>query len=279
MGDGGVQTVECDVLVDASGQKTFLANAGVTSPKMPGRYDKQIAIFSQFANTVRDNGTERSDHKDNTLICYAERYHWAWFIPIDDETVSVGVVVPAAYFMSRHESKRDFLLRELRDLHPELSRRLPDLAPVEEVRAIPNYSYYVDDYTGKNWLCLGDAHRFIDPIFSFGLFLTMKEAELATSPIVRFLNGEGRDLASPFADHQRICDLGLGRLQDLIDGFWGEPLSFAFLVNGHRTRSGIIDLLAGRIYGEEPTSAAQELSWLAEKARAAGTLHVQPASR
>jgi flavin-dependent dehydrogenase len=278
MADGGVETVECDVCVDASGQKNFFVHTGVSSPKQLGRYDTQIAIFSQFANTVRDNSAGRAEHPDNTLIFYSRRFHWAWFIPLDDQVVSVGVVLPASYFKNRAESKDDFLLRELREMHPELSRRLPDLTPVEAVRAIPNYSYDVTGYAGANWLCLGDAHRFIDPIFSFGLYLSMREAELATPPIVQFLNGETRDSARPFAEHQRACTVGVDRLQHLIDGFWAAPLAFAFLVNGQRTRVGMLDLFAGRIYGDEPENAARrDLRLLAEKAYPVGGGEEEPA--
>lgn len=267
LANGETERIGCDMLVDASGQKNFLSHVGVTSEKTPGRYDRQIAVFSQFANTIRDRGVERDEHPDNTLIFYSRPYHWAWFIPLDQDTVSVGVVIPGEYFKSRSESTHDFLMRELRELHPGLSQRLPDLTPLEPVRAIPNYSFAVDHYTGKNWICLGDAHRFIDPIFSFGLFLTMNEARMATPHIVRFLNGETRSQAEPFAEHQRVCNLGVDRLQELIDGFWGAPLSFAYLVTNPRTRPGMIDLLAGRIYGDSTDAVLRDLRMLAEKAR------------
>ena len=270
MPDGTVERVECDVVVDASGQTNFLSQAGVASPKVAGRYDKQIAVFSQFAHTIRDDGTERCAHPDNTLIFYSEPYHWAWFIPLDAETVSVGLVIPSSYFRRHNESKQDFLLREIRSLHPELSRRVPDLTPLETVRAIPNYSFTVQEYTGTNWLCLGDAHRFIDPIFSFGLFLTMREAQLATPHIVRVLRGGAREAGDPFAEHRRVCNLGVDRLQELIDGFWGAPLSFAFLVTSERTRPGMIDLLAGRIYGDGTDRVLRDLAVMAGKARASG---------
>ena len=40
--------IEADVLLDCSGQATWLANlGGLTGPKYLGSYDKQIAIFSQ----------------------------------------------------------------------------------------------------------------------------------------------------------------------------------------------------------------------------------------
>jgi hypothetical protein len=63
--------IESEVVLDCSGQATFLANAGVTGPKYRGNYDKQIAIFSQVAGAIRDEGP----HRDDTLIFYQKKYH------------------------------------------------------------------------------------------------------------------------------------------------------------------------------------------------------------
>lgn len=164
---GGFETVEAAVVLDCSGQATFLANAGVTGPKYLGNYDKQIAIFSQVKGTVRDSGSSRLEDKDNTLIFYQKKFHWAWFIPLDEDVVSVGVVSPSAYFQAMGESPQEFLVRELRELNDELTRRLPSIDLVEDVHVIPNYSYQVKGFCGKGYICIGDAHRFIDPIFSF----------------------------------------------------------------------------------------------------------------
>jgi flavin-dependent dehydrogenase len=264
--DGETETLECDLLIDASGQRTFLAKKGVTSEKLAGRYDKQVAIFSQVKNTIRESG-EREHHGDNTLIFYKSKYHWAWFIPLDDRVVSVGVVVDGSYFASQKESKRDFLRRELRELHPELARRVPDPELLEEARAIPNYSYFVENFTGKGFLCLGDAHRFIDPIFSFGLYLTMKEAQLATPHILRYLRGETAHADNPFAEHQADCTAAMDALQDLIDAFWEDPVAFSLLVNGERTRGDLIDLFAGRVFHLTPTRGLGALRKIASQAR------------
>lgn len=272
MEDGGVQTITSDLVLDASGQKTFLAHQGVTSTRHTGRYDKQIAIFSQVPNTLADD-YERQTHRDNTLIFYAGKYHWAWFIPLSKDVVSVGVVVDGAYFASKKESKQDFYLRELRELHPELARRVPNPTLLEEVRTIPNYSYFVDKFSGPGFLCLGDAHRFIDPIFSFGLYLTLKEGQMATPHIVRYLNGETRDLADPFAEHEAMCTAGMDVLQDLIDAFWEEPVSFATLVAHPRTRPDMIDLFAGRVYMPKPSEGTASLTRIAQKARGLAVSH------
>jgi flavin-dependent dehydrogenase len=251
MADGGMQNIESQILLDCSGQATWLANqGGVTGPKYLGAYDKQIAIFSQVRGTVRDNGGTRETHKDNTLILYKGKYQWAWFIPLDDEVVSVGIVYPSAYFLDKKEAKYDFFVREVHELHPELKRRIPEIHLEEDVHVIPNYSYQVKNFCGKGFMCIGDSHRFIDPIFSFGLTVSMREAQFAAPVIRRYLEGADRDLDNPFTDYQLFCEKGIDVLEDVLDSFWEHPLVFA--LNVHlRHKEFMTDMFAGRIYGHE----------------------------
>jgi flavin-dependent dehydrogenase len=251
LADGSVRKIASEVLLDCSGQATWLANlGGTTGPKYLGAYDKQIAIFSQVAGALRDSGPTRDKHRDNTLIFYQKKYHWGWFIPLDDDVVSVGIVIPSAYFLDKKESKRDFLLRELHELHPELKRRIPDRVLVEDVHVIPNYSYQVKAFCGKGFMCIGDAHRFIDPIFSFGLTVAMREAQFAAPVIREYLGGARRDQANPFREHQLYCEQGADVLEDVLDSFWERPLAFAFCVYS-RFPDQMTDMFAGRIYGHE----------------------------
>ncbi len=259
--DGVEETLHASVVIDASGQSTFLARVGMIGPKERGNYDNQVAIFSQVVGAIRDDGPEGAD----TLIFYQKKHHWAWFIPLDDESVSIGVVVPSDYFASRGESKRDFLLREIRELNPELSRRIPELKLTEEVRAISNYSYHVTNFTGKGYLCIGDAHRFIDPVFSFGLFFAMKEAELAAAAVADYLRGGGAELPNPFAAFEAMCNHGMDTIQELIDAFWNQPLAFAVFVHSRHT-DDCIDMFAGRVYMDKPSRGLQAFRKLNGKA-------------
>jgi len=257
--------IESEVLLDCSGQTTFLANAGVTGPKYRGNYDRQIAIFSQVRGARRDEGANR----DDTLIFYQDKYHWAWFIPLDDEIVSVGIVTPAAYFSGKKESKRDFLVREMRELNPALGDRMEDVEVIDETRSVVNYSYQVRDFCGKGFMCVGDAHRFIDPIFSFGLFETMKEAQLAAPAIRDYLEGVDRDLPNPFARHENHCETGLDIVEDAVDTFWEYPLAFALFVHKRYTDE-LIDLLAGRVFQQQPSPAVEAMRKLMRRDRSGG---------
>lgn len=264
--DGNLMDIHAEMTLDCSGQSTFLANTGVTGPKYLGNYDKQIAIFSQVKNAIRDEGGSRDKHRDNTLIFYKSKYHWAWFIPIDDEITSVGIVVPSAYYIETRESKADFIKRELRELNPELSRRVPDLELVEEARTVVNYSYQVKKFTGRGYICVGDAHRFLDPIFSFGLYVGMKEAQLAAQQVKAYLNGANRDSDNPFREHAEYCERAIDILEDALDAFWEQPLAFAAFVY-ERYVPFMIDVFAGRIYERQPSPAATAFRKLLKRER------------
>jgi flavin-dependent dehydrogenase len=244
--EGIEEDIRAEVVVDASGQGTFLANRGVIGPKDRGNYDKQLAIFSQVTGAIRDEG----DIRDNTLIFYQKKNHWAWFIPLDKEIVSIGVVTPSDYFTSSKLSKDEFLRREMQTLSPELARRVTDVKFVEETRGISNYSYWIRKFVGKGFLCVGDSHRFIDPIFSLGLLFATKEAQFASEAIHDYLAGRAADPENPFGAYETYADKGQGIIQTMLDCFWEWPLPFQrYAYQTHRDQ--VIDLFAGRIYGEE----------------------------
>lgn len=245
--DGALETVAADVVIDASGQGAFMAtHSKLTSGKERGRYDNQVALFSQVRGTVCGLDTQGPG---DTIIFYREKHHWSWFIPIDDETVSVGIVVPADYFKSKKCTPPEFLQHELHALNPELTKRVPLLDFVEPVRAISNYSYVIKQYTGKGFLCVGDSHCFADPIFSFGVHFGMSEAEYAVKAIKRYVNGETAGDGNPFLEYQNITQSGQDIVQNVIDCFWDHPIAFLYYVQrGHA--DGLTDIFAGRIYGD-----------------------------
>ena len=246
---GATEDLFSEVVIDASGSATFLANHRVTGPKLRGNYDKQIALFTQFSGTIRDSGSEPHEQPGNTLLFYEKKNHWAWSIPVGDELTSVGVVFPAEYFKKARLSKEEMVLRECRTMNAALSERLPDLTFREQVYAAPNFSYRVMNYTGKGFLCVGDAHRFIDPIFAYGIFFGVQEGEFAAEAIASLLSGGSRTNGNPFSEYETLCDQGNEAVQDFIDCLWEYPLAFQRMV-GYKYREAIIDIFAGRVYGE-----------------------------
>lgn len=256
---GEEKEIYADMVADASGQHTFLRNKGVTSERLMGKYDKQLALFSHFKGAKRTTVEGQPLMADDTIIFYQKRNHWSWFIPIDDELVSIGVVTPSEYYRSKGESKKDFLLREMKSLNPELAKRIDEAEMVEEVHSCANYSYQIKEFGGPGFLCVGDAHRFIDPIFSLGLHFTLVECRKAADAIADYLGGKTAHLDNPFEEHMKFCELGMDNVQVLLDVFWDYPFAFSLYIKDPKYRDGFIDLFAGRCYVTDPPACITAL--------------------
>lgn len=83
------------------------------------------------------------------------------------------------------------------------------------------------------------------------MYLTISDAQIAADAIADHL-GVGNGI-NPFKKYQDRCNKRLSVLQDLIDGFWSNPLAFGYMTHfsNQKQREGIIDIFAGRIYADE----------------------------
>lgn len=257
VGGGKEVNIHADMTLDCSGQATFLANRKATGPKYKGSYDKQIAIFSQVANYQRNDDSDRENGSGNTHIFYKEKYHWAWAIPLDQDITSIGIVIPAKYFRDSGLDQADFIKQELRTLNKGLSDRIPEAELVEPPHVVPNYSFQVRKFAGPGYVCVGDSHRFVDPIFSFGLYVAMKEAGLVTDQVMGWLDGKGRDSDNPFQEYMLHTERAIDMLEDMIDTFWENPLAFAYMAH-RKFRQQVLDMFAGRIYDGQPVADRDE---------------------
>jgi flavin-dependent dehydrogenase len=137
---------------------------------------------------------------------------------------------------------------------------------VEETRSIPNYSYQVRQFCGRGFICVGDSHRFIDPIFSFGLYVSICEAVQAAAAAKSYLEGNNRDAANPFKAHELHVESGIDILEDLMDTFWEFPLAFAQML--HRSHHDeALDLFAGRLWDRQPSSCVAAMRSLLKRER------------
>src|SRR5271154_503548 len=162
-------------LVDATGRDTLLANRfGI---KQRNRKHASAAMFAHFTGAKRLTGKEEG----NILVFWFE-HGWFWFIPLADGTTSVGAVVWPAYMKSRDVDVREFFLSTIA-LCPPLAQRLSAAELKSEVFATGNYSYACDHSHGRNYLLVGDAYAFIDPVFSSGVMLAMNGGAAAAETI------------------------------------------------------------------------------------------------
>ena len=70
---------------------------------------------------------------------------------------------------------------------PALGARLANAQLIGTATATGNYSYQAERMSGKNYILLGDAFTFIDPVFSSGVLLAMTAGEIGAEVAIRWL--------------------------------------------------------------------------------------------
>ncbi|KXN81598.1 Tryptophan 2-halogenase [Leucoagaricus sp. SymC.cos] len=200
--DGKEGRIAFDYLVDSSGRN------GVMSTKyLKNRHTneslKNIAIWGYWENFGRYKpGTDR----ENAIWIEAltDETGWAWFIPLAENLVSVGLVINHAQSITKRNAFRekagadstlqDFYLDQVK-LSPGLYNDfIPNAKMVQKedgpmVRQASDYSYSANGYAGIGYRLAGDAACFIDPFFSSGVHLAFTGGLSAAGTIASSIRG------------------------------------------------------------------------------------------
>jgi flavin-dependent dehydrogenase len=166
--DGSEALWQTKFVVDASGRDTVLANQFGIKRRNPKH--NSAAIFGHFSGATRLPGKA-----EGNISLFWFDHGWFWFIPLNDGATSVGAVCWPYYMKSRQTDPATFFLDTIA-LCPALAERLREAKLCSPVTATGNYSYEVKRATGRNYLLLGDAFTFIDPVFSTGVLFAMQSA-------------------------------------------------------------------------------------------------------
>ncbi|TDV39005.1 hypothetical protein C7405_101122 [Paraburkholderia caballeronis] len=180
--------VRARFVFDASGFGRVLPR--LLNLEAPTGLPTRAAIFSH----VRD-GLALDDF-DRNKICVAthpeRRDMWFWMIPLAGGRSSVGCVAEAAFF-DMPEAAREARLRALIREEPTLNRLIGDAPFLMPVRQIGGYSANVERLHGPGYALLGNAGEFLDPVFSSGVTIALRSAQMAVKVAERVLGGEAVD--------------------------------------------------------------------------------------
>lgn len=238
---GGSETFRSSVVVDASGRDTLLANKLGWKRRDPEL--NKIAIFTYFKGAIRDPGLDEGA----TTVAYIPDKGWFWYIPLVNDTVSVGVVAEA-----------DYLYRDTRDPEAIFCREAEGcqwirqhLAPgtyLGPTRVTGEFSYRATRAAGNGFCLVGDAFSFLDPVFSSGVFLALKSGELAADAIHSSL-GTGDLSANMFEAYERDVRHGLDSFRHLVMSFYDRAFNFGEFIGKYpELQPQLVDALVGNVY-------------------------------
>lgn len=243
--DGTEQCWDARFVVDASGRDTFLASRlGI---KRRNLKHNSAAIFAHFAGATRLAGKAEG----NITVFWFE-HGWLWFIPLTNGITSVGAVCWPYYMKSRKTDPRHFLFDTIA-LCPPLAKRLTNARLTSDVWATGNYSYTADRTAGRNFLLLGDAFAFIDPVFSTGVFLAMNSAFVGAHTVDVCL-ARPREAQRMLKRFDAVVRHGTQVFSWLIYRITSPTMRDIFMApsNTLRLREALVALLAGDVFRGMP---------------------------
>jgi FADH2 O2-dependent halogenase len=245
---GKEMEVRVKMVVDASGRNTLLGNQ--LKMKMKDPVFDQYAFHTWFDGYKRD-AVGRSDQLGDYIFVHflPISNSWVWQIPITDTITSIGVVTQKKNFPKERESREAFFW-ECVASRPELHDALRKAKQVRPFKEEGDYSYAMKQIAGDRFVMIGDAARFVDPIFSTGVSIALNSARFASKDILAALAADdyGRER---FATYEETIRRGTKNWYDFISVYYRLNILFTFFINDKRYRLDTLKLLQGDVYDEE----------------------------
>ena len=243
--DGAEKRVRARFLVDASGRETLVASK--LGLKDRNRRHASAAIYGHFTGARRQEG-----RAEGNISIFWFDHGWIWFIPLMDGTTSIGAVCPPDYLKNRKTDVTDFF-RQTISKSPELSERLAGATLTGPATATGNYSYRARSMVGRNYLMVGDAYAFIDPVFSTGVYLAMNSAFQAADTVTAVLE-RPREAARALTRFDAGVRRGLDRFSWFIYRMNQPALRDLFMNprNVLRFQEAMLSILSGDVFRPSP---------------------------
>lgn len=271
-GDTAPREVAASVVFDATGRDALL------SRRFGGRVKDPLldrsAVFAHFDRFERADGGEGGD-----IVIVTTPDGWWWLIPFSDGAVSVGQVMPSRRFKERTGSLTELFESSL-ETTPEVKRLLPGARRTTDVHAIGDYSYSTPTTYGDGFCLLGDAARFLDPVFSTGVLVAMTSGEIQGHAAAKALERKGRVDAADLAPGDVVLTRAVDWFGRYVHGFYTPHLLETFYTKAPNDwiERGVTSVLAGAVFFPSVKARALDrifhacvgLTWVVQRFRGPG---------
>ena len=260
MPDGSREKFFAKVVIDATGQMAMLSNRfrwRVRDPKL-----KKAVLYSYFKGAHR----EPDLNGGATLVLRTEPGSggWFWYIPLEDDVTSIGIVADPEYLLKGRGQDLAKIFQEEIDKCEPCRKRVGSGERVDKIYSILDYSYRSKHNAGNGFIIIGDAYGFLDPIYSSGVLLALKMAELAADAIHDAFQHDDFS-AARLGQYQTKLDRGIESMRKLVYAFYNDGFSFSgFLRKYPDERFHIINLLIGDVFKEGVDEVYGPMSEFAE---------------
>jgi len=239
------------MVIDASGRNTLLGRQ-LKLKKNDPIFD-QFAVHAWFENVQRGQ-PETADYI-HIYFLPVER-GWAWQIPISETITSIGIVAEKKVFRQFGGDPAAYFARYV-DSNHALAVAMADAVRLNDFKTEGDYSYSMERFVGNGWALIGDAARFVDPIFSSGVSIALYSAKYS-SEFVRRAFETGDFSQAFFSEYETKLRGGVNIWYEFIRLYYKLLPLFTHFIRSKTHRIEVLRLLQGEVYDrkEVPVLAA-----------------------
>jgi FADH2 O2-dependent halogenase len=180
---------------------------------------------------------------------------WVWQIPITDTITSIGVVTQKKQFAEANTDRESFFW-DFVGSRPELAEALKKAEQIRPFKVEGDYSYAMEKICGDRFMLIGDAARFVDPIFSSGVSVALNSARIAAKDIIAAHAADDFS-KDQFATYENKLRRAVKYWYEFISIYYRLNVLFTAFVQDPRYRVDVLKMLQGDVYdGEEPKALA-----------------------
>jgi 1H-pyrrole-2-carbonyl-[peptidyl-carrier protein] chlorinase len=249
--DGWEHDVSARFVVDASGRRCLLANQ-LGLKRMDPNFN-QYCIYSWFRNVE----PEPPGYEGYGMFYFVDLPRaWAWQFPLRNGAFTIGMVTEKDDFQKSGKTNEEFFA-SLVNRNRSLRYAMRNAERFRPWWIEADYSYKIQRLQGPGWLLIGDALRFVDPIFSSGVDVALFSADYAADVLRTVMAGaEERPVFEEF--ERRVTD-GIDVWYDMIELFYLHPHLVSRYVISKKWRERLVRALQGNPYDQVNQARTRDL--------------------
>jgi FADH2 O2-dependent halogenase len=185
---------------------------------------------------------------------------WVWQIPIDEQVTSIGVVTQKKHFAKSKKAREEFYWACLAT-RPEVGEAVRKAQRLRPFKEEGDYSYSMSQLAGDRFVLVGDAGRFVDPIFSTGVSIALNSSRFGSRDVLAALE-TGDFSRSAFRTFEETIRRGTQNWYEFISLYYRLNVVFTAFILDERYKMDTLKLLQGDVYDEENPAVLQRMKEL-----------------
>ena len=256
--EGKSHHIEAPITLDCTGRDAFSCTREKWRTKDP-RLNK-VAIWTYFRGAKRDPGADEGA----TTVAYIPEKGWFWYIPLQDDIVSVGIVAVKEYLYRESRDPAEIFAGEIKK-NSWIEDHLSQGEQFGQYWATGEFSYRSEYCATDGLVLVGDAFSFLDPVFSSGVYLALRSGELAADTIHQIFKDDGKFSAEKFEGYGKNFRNAVETMRKIVYAFYDEKFSFGKLIRKDMAlRKPLTDCLIGNIDDQDFSNLFHTMSEFAD---------------